>query len=62
MSTGATDGRYLNNAGIWTYGITGMFHGPEGSNAHGLNEHLRVKSLYDGQQFLYRLSKRLATE
>jgi acetylornithine deacetylase/succinyl-diaminopimelate desuccinylase-like protein len=62
MSTGATDGRYLNNVGIWTYGITGMFHGPEGSNAHGLNEHLRVKSLYDGQEFLYRLSKRLATE
>jgi len=62
MSTGATDGRYLNNVGIWTYGITGMFHGPEGSNAHGLNEHLRVKSLYDGQDFLYRLSKRLATE
>ena len=25
MSTGATDGRYLNNVGIWTYGITGMF-------------------------------------
>ena len=62
MSTGATDGRYLNNVGIWTYGITGMFAGPEGSGAHGLNEHLRVKSLYDGQDFLYRLAKRLATE
>ena len=62
MSTGATDGRYLNNAGIWTYGITGMFAGPEGSGAHGLNEHLRVKSLYNGQEYLYRLAKRLATE
>jgi acetylornithine deacetylase/succinyl-diaminopimelate desuccinylase-like protein len=62
MSTGATDGRYLNNVGIWTYGITGMFAGPEGSGAHGLNEHLRVKSLYNGQDFLYRLAKRLATE
>jgi acetylornithine deacetylase/succinyl-diaminopimelate desuccinylase-like protein len=62
MSTGATDGRYLNNAGIWTYGISGMFHGPEGSGAHGLNEHIRVKSLYDGQEFLYRLGKRLATD
>jgi acetylornithine deacetylase/succinyl-diaminopimelate desuccinylase-like protein len=62
MSTGATDGRYLNNVGIWTYGITGMFAGPEGSGAHGLNEHLRVKSLYKGQEFLYRLAKRLATE
>jgi acetylornithine deacetylase/succinyl-diaminopimelate desuccinylase-like protein len=62
MATGGTDGRYLNNAGIWTYGISGMFHGPEGSGAHGLNEHIRVKSLYDGQEYLYRLGKRLATE
>jgi acetylornithine deacetylase/succinyl-diaminopimelate desuccinylase-like protein len=62
MSTGGTDGRFLNNAGIWTYGISGMFHGPEGSGAHGLNEHLRVQSLYDGQEYLYRLAKRLATE
>jgi acetylornithine deacetylase/succinyl-diaminopimelate desuccinylase-like protein len=61
MSTGGTDGRFLNNAGIWTYGISGMFHGPEGSGAHGLNEHIRVKSLYDGQEYLYRLAKRLAT-
>ncbi|MYM21087.1 M20/M25/M40 family metallo-hydrolase [Duganella sp. FT135W] len=62
MSTGGTDGRFLNNAGVWTYGISGMFHGPEGSGAHGLNEHIRVKSLYDGQEYLYRLGKRLATE
>ena len=62
MSTGGTDGRFLNNAGIWTYGISGMFHGPEGSGAHGLNEHIRAKSLYDGQEYLYRLGKRLATE
>jgi acetylornithine deacetylase/succinyl-diaminopimelate desuccinylase-like protein len=59
---GGTDGRFLNNAGIPTYGISGMFGGPEPSGAHGLNEHLRVKSLYDGQEFLYRLGKRLATE
>ncbi|MGV7210791.1 M20/M25/M40 family metallo-hydrolase [Oxalobacteraceae bacterium A2-2] len=60
LSTGGTDGRFLNSVGIWTYGVSGMFAGPEGSGAHGLNEHLRVKSLYDGQEFLYRLSKRLA--
>ena len=62
MSTGGTDGRFLNSGGIWTYGISGMFHGSEGSGAHGLNEHIRVKSLYDGQEYLYRLGKRLATE
>ncbi len=60
MSPGGTDGRFLNNAGIWTYGVSGMFHYPEGSNAHGLNERLPVKSLYEGQQFLYALAKRLS--
>lgn len=62
LSPGGTDGRFLNNAGIPTYGVSGMFSGPEPSGAHGLNEHIRVKSLYDGQEFLYRLGKRLATE
>jgi acetylornithine deacetylase/succinyl-diaminopimelate desuccinylase-like protein len=39
-----------------------MFAGLEGSSAHGLNEHLRVRPLYNGQDFMYRLAKRLATE
>jgi acetylornithine deacetylase/succinyl-diaminopimelate desuccinylase-like protein len=60
MSPGGTDGRFLNNAGIWTYGVSGIFSYPEGSNAHGLNEHLPVKSLYEGQAFLYALAKKLA--
>ena len=37
MSTGATDGRFLNAAGVPTYGLSGMFHDAEGSHAHGLN-------------------------
>jgi acetylornithine deacetylase/succinyl-diaminopimelate desuccinylase-like protein len=57
-----SDGRLLNNAGIWTYGASGMFAGVEGTGAHGLNEHIRVKSLYDGFDFLYRLGKRLALD
>lgn len=60
MSAGATDGRFLNNNGIWTYGVSGMFNYPDGSNAHGLNEKLPVKSLYEGHQFLYALVKKLA--
>lgn len=58
----SSDGRYLNNAGIWTYGASGMFVGVEGSGAHGLDEHLRVKSLYNGAEFLYRLGKRVAQQ
>jgi acetylornithine deacetylase/succinyl-diaminopimelate desuccinylase-like protein len=57
MSTGATDGAYLNAAGVATYGLSGMFHDVEGSHAHGLNERIRVKSLMDGRRFLYEIVK-----
>jgi acetylornithine deacetylase/succinyl-diaminopimelate desuccinylase-like protein len=60
MSTGATDGRFLNAAGIPTYGVSGMFADAEGSHAHGLDERIRVKSLLDGRRFLYALVKRYA--
>ena len=62
MAAGVTDGRFLNNVGIWTYGITGLFSYPGGSRAHGLNESLPVKSLYQGHEFLYRLGKRIAQD
>lgn len=52
MSPGATDGRYLINAGIPTYGVSGMFSVPGENNAHGLNEKIRVQSLYEGRDFL----------
>jgi acetylornithine deacetylase/succinyl-diaminopimelate desuccinylase-like protein len=52
MTPGATDGRFLNNAGIPTYGMSGMFSAPGETNAHGLNEKIRVQSLYEGREFL----------
>ncbi len=52
MTPGATDGRWLNNAGIPTYGMSGMFSTPGENNAHGLNEKIRVQSLYQGRDFL----------
>jgi acetylornithine deacetylase/succinyl-diaminopimelate desuccinylase-like protein len=55
-----TDGRYLNNAGIPTYGLSGMFRDPDGGGVHGLNERIRVRSLYEGHEFLYRVVKRYA--
>ena len=60
MSTGATDGRFLNAAGIPTYGLSGMFADAEGTHAHGLNERIRVQSLYDGRDFLYEVVKAYA--
>lgn len=60
MSTGATDGRFLNAAGIATYGLSGLFHDAEGPRAHGLNERIRVKSLLDGRVFLYETVRALS--
>lgn len=52
MIAGATDGRFLLNAGIPTYGLSGLFATTGETNAHGLNEKIRVKSLYEGRDFL----------
>ncbi|MFL6574797.1 MAG: M20/M25/M40 family metallo-hydrolase [Burkholderiales bacterium] len=57
MSSGATDGRFTNNAGIPTYGLNGMFRDPDGGGIHGLNERIRVRSLYEGHEYLYRVVK-----
>jgi acetylornithine deacetylase/succinyl-diaminopimelate desuccinylase-like protein len=57
MSTGATDGLYLRNAGIPVYGVSGLFYGDTFS--HGMNERIPVRSFYEGQEFLYRLVKAL---
>jgi acetylornithine deacetylase/succinyl-diaminopimelate desuccinylase-like protein len=57
LSTGATDGRFLNAAGIPTYGLSGMFHDTRGNRAHGLNERIRVRSLMEGRRFLYEVVK-----
>jgi acetylornithine deacetylase/succinyl-diaminopimelate desuccinylase-like protein len=59
MSTGATDGHYLRAAGIPTYGVSGLFSLPGETNAHGRDEKLRVKSFYEGLDFLDQLVRRL---
>ena len=59
MSTGATDGHYLRAAGIPTYGVSGIFSSPGETNAHGRDEKLRVKSFYEGLDFLDQLVRRL---
>jgi acetylornithine deacetylase/succinyl-diaminopimelate desuccinylase-like protein len=60
MSTGATDGRFLRAAGIPTYGVSGVFSAPGETNAHGRDEKLRIKSFYDGLDFLYQLVKMIS--
>jgi len=60
MSTGATDGLYLRNAEIPTYGIDGTFGDLDDVRAHGKDERVGVKQFYEGLEFQYRLIKMLA--
>jgi acetylornithine deacetylase/succinyl-diaminopimelate desuccinylase-like protein len=60
MSTGATDGLYLRNAGIPVYGVDGLFNETDDTRAHGRDERIGVKEFYEGREFLYRLVKTLA--
>jgi len=62
LSSGATDGRFLNAAGIPTYGISGVFRDPDGNGVHGLDERIRVRSLLDARAFLHRLVRAYASE
>ena len=61
MSTGATDSRYLRAAGIPAYGTSGMFGDVDDIRAHGRDERMLVQSLYEGQEYLYRLVKALSS-
>ncbi|SRR5258708_4939779 len=60
MSTGYTDSRWLRNAGIAAYGVSGLFTDPGKTGVHGLNEQVGVQQLYDSKQFLYRFVKQVA--
>ena len=60
MSTGATDARYLRGNGIPVYGVSGIFSDIDDNRAHGQNERIGVESFFEGQEFLYRLVKKLS--
>jgi acetylornithine deacetylase/succinyl-diaminopimelate desuccinylase-like protein len=61
MSPGASDGRFLRNIGIPVYGTSGLASDIDDGRAHGKDERVLVKSFYDGQEYLYRLVKLLAS-
>src|SRR5579863_865933 len=60
MSTGATDGIFLEAIGIPVYGVPGGWGDPDGNGAHGLNERRSVRSVYVGRDFLTELIKAYA--
>jgi acetylornithine deacetylase/succinyl-diaminopimelate desuccinylase-like protein len=52
MSTGATDGVFLEAIGIPVYGAPGGWGDPDGNGVHGLNERRSVRSVFIGRDFL----------
>lgn len=62
LEPGASDAQFLNPAGIPTYGVTGLFTDPDGGHIHGLNERIRIQSVYEGRAFLYQLVKLYADQ
>ena len=60
MSTGATDGLYLRNAGIPAYGVSGLFSDINDNRAHGQDERILAEAFFEGQEFLYRLMTRIS--
>ena len=61
MGTGATDSLYLRQVGIRAYGVSGLFGDVDDNRAHGRDERVGVRQLYEGREFLYRLVKRLSS-
>jgi acetylornithine deacetylase/succinyl-diaminopimelate desuccinylase-like protein len=62
LEPGASDAQFMNPAGIPTYGVSGIFTDPDGGRIHGLNERVRIQSVYEGRTFLYRLVKLYAAQ
>jgi acetylornithine deacetylase/succinyl-diaminopimelate desuccinylase-like protein len=61
MGTGATDSLYFRQVGIPVYGVSGIFDDIDDNRMHGKDERIAIKSLYDGQEFLYRLTRGLSS-
>jgi len=60
MSTGATDGRFFRQRNVPVFGVSGLFSDPTvDARAHGRDERMRVQSFFEGQEFLYRLTRAL---
>lgn len=60
MQTGASDGVYLNAAGIPTYGVSGIFVDEDDVRAHGRDERTLVTAFDEGIDFMYAVVKELA--
>jgi acetylornithine deacetylase/succinyl-diaminopimelate desuccinylase-like protein len=61
MATGASDGVYTMNAGMPTYGVSGVEMERDDHREHGRDERVPEESFYKGVDFYYRFLKTLTT-
>ena len=61
MSTGASDGLYVRNAGIPVYGVSAVFEELGDDRSHGRDERIGVKAYHDAAEYWYQLVKTLAS-
>jgi acetylornithine deacetylase/succinyl-diaminopimelate desuccinylase-like protein len=62
MSLGASDGVWVNNAGLTTYEVTGLALERDNHRAHGQDERLSFKEFATGNEFYYRFLKDLTAK
>lgn len=62
MSTGATDGLYVRNAGIPVYGVAAIFENPNDGRAHGRDERIHPRRFYEALAYWKRLVEALTAE
>jgi hypothetical protein len=62
MSTGASDGIFLEAIGIPAYRVPGDWEDPDGNGVHGLNEREAVRAAFIGRDFWTDLVKAYADE
>ena len=62
MLAAATDGSFLRNAGIPTYGHSGLANDVADVRVHGRDERILIRSFHDGHEYLYRLVKALSSD
>jgi acetylornithine deacetylase/succinyl-diaminopimelate desuccinylase-like protein len=60
VSVGGTDGTHLRRNGIPTFGISGIADDFDDIRAHGQDERIAATALYEGREFLFRLTARLS--
>lgn len=61
MSTGATDGAFVRNAGIPVYSVSAIADDPNDMRAHGQDERIGVHAFNEASEYWYRLIKLFAT-